>query len=738
MVRVFVLSRGMIDPVPGGRLNAKFLVLLAIAVMLPTMPVRAARPDIVWTGPGHIGVSAVAVSPNGQVLATAGSDSDGTVKLWNRADGTLIRTLAGNVGSIKSIVFTADGQYMVTGGAWVPGSGDPIIKLRRVSDGAVIRSYDGHLTDVTSVAISPDGTKLASASFDQTAIIWDFNSAAMLHTLSGHDGFVNSVAFSPDGTQVATGSNDNTAKTWSVASGTELHTFTGHTFFVSGAQFTADGSQLITSGWDGTIRRWNAATGSLTQTVNTNPDNESAYALDLTSDLGAPGLVAAGLSNNVVRIWNTSNLSFVREITGHTSSVFAVTFAPGDAIVMSGGSDSTARLSAVADGSLERVLGNHSAQVNSVAFSPNGAWVASCADDLTVRLWKAVDGDPLRMLNGHTEPVNDVAFSPDSGILASCAGVIGAINSDNTIRFWNPNDGSLIRVLTGHNRGTASVAFAPDGIQLASGGVDRTGTPTVNRSTVKIWDVATGSLIRTCTTGPSGSFFHRVDYSPDNLLVAAGGSEGLVKLFNPADGSIVRSMNHGAEIMDVAFSHEGSLVASVGLTDAMVKVWKVADGTLVRAIPSSPNNAQSVVFSADDSSVFAGSGYDRLVNLFRISDGALLVNFDEETGWGIEPRLPLAISPTGEQFGYGRTDATIVVANVPECIGLLRGDANCDSVRSLADVNPFVLGLIDLAAYQAAFPNCDPSCSLDMNNDEVFDGRDVRGFVACLAGGSCP
>ena len=60
---------------------------------------------------------------------------------------------------------------------------------------------------------SPDGSRLATASNDGSAKIWDLNSAQELLTLSGHQGGITDVAFSPDGTLLYTASLDGTVRT---------------------------------------------------------------------------------------------------------------------------------------------------------------------------------------------------------------------------------------------------------------------------------------------------------------------------------------------------------------------------------------------------------------------------------------------------------------------------------------------------------------------------------------------
>jgi hypothetical protein len=69
----------------------------------------------------------------------------------------------------------------------------------------------------------------------------------------------------------------------------------------------------------------------------------------------------------------------------------------------------------------------------------------------------------------------------------------------------------------------------------------------------------------------------------------------------------------------------------------------------------------SVSFSPDGSLLASGS-WDRTVKLWRVSDGALLRTYDQETGTGV---LSIQFSPSGRLFGYGRADATVVVARNP-------------------------------------------------------------------------
>ncbi len=63
-------------------------------------------------------------------------------------------------------------------------------------------------------AFSSDGTRLATASFDGTAKVWNVTTGQELLTLTGHQGGVTGVVFSPDGTRLVTTSQDGTARVY--------------------------------------------------------------------------------------------------------------------------------------------------------------------------------------------------------------------------------------------------------------------------------------------------------------------------------------------------------------------------------------------------------------------------------------------------------------------------------------------------------------------------------------------
>ena len=106
---------------------------------------------------GHTGsVHAVAYSPDGATVASA--SLDGTLRLWNVADGTHRQTLKGHGADFSAVAYSPDGTTLVS------GCGDGTLQVW-TADGARLRNLTGHRL-VWTVAYSPDGTTVVSTGPD--------------------------------------------------------------------------------------------------------------------------------------------------------------------------------------------------------------------------------------------------------------------------------------------------------------------------------------------------------------------------------------------------------------------------------------------------------------------------------------------------------------------------------------------------------------------------------------------
>jgi eukaryotic-like serine/threonine-protein kinase len=516
--------------------------------------------------------SAVACSPDGRRFATG--DADGNLRTWDTASGKELLAFKGD-GRTWALAFSPDGRRLASGhngGATCVWDADT---------GAAVATCPAHQGGTAAVRFSPDGARLASSGYDGTARIWDAATGAEAVVLRGAAGSVLAVAFSPDGARLATGDARGGMRVWDAASGQGTFSDTVPNILFTAVNFSRDGKEVTAVGYDGNrgqqapaeVVSWDVAARRPGKrlTFGTGSVSAAAFSPDGTR-------LAVANSFGGVGVRRLSGGEEEGHFEGHLGTVWGVAFTP-DGGLLSVGFD---RLVKVWDGvgPTLRLPGG-----DRVAFAPNGRRLVTVQDG-AVKVWDVITGKEVRSLPGDGRSIWGLAFGPHDRV---------AVGTEGRVQVWDVGTGRERFAVRAADRFIWALAFSPDGGLLAGGG----------DGNLRVWD-AEGQERYTVPTGRKG--FWELAFDPSGSQLASAGADGTVKVWDAASGRLLRTLaGHTWGVRNVTYSADGKLLATAG-DDRTVRVWD-AEGNELYALPLQ-GNAGGVSFSPDGSRLAAGDGPD--------------------------------------------------------------------------------------------------------------------------------
>ncbi|MGD9980082.1 MAG: TIR domain-containing protein [Hyphomonadaceae bacterium] len=561
---------------------------------------------------GHTGgVGAVAYSPDGERVATAGGDN--TIRVWNAQSGEEMLVIQ-TQGSAVRLNFTTDGARIVGAGfegtwVWDATSGatlyfEPLTEAPLLFDAARGRALPnprGFFGFLDSSRMSPDGGRFASTD-GRFVIVHDAQTSRELLRIRAHEWGVDAVEFSASGNRILSSREHSpTAQVWNAADGRELVAVTIEGA-ISAARLSADGARVAVASentayvWDVDARRQIAifrgddtfrteyGRGDWIQTLTFSPNGQ---------------FLVTTSQDNKARIWDIAGGREFLSLRWQGERFYNIAFSPNGAHVVTGSSeDDVARVWDVSDARLGFLLSLPDTLIQAADYSPDGQRIVTISDDNVVRVWDSAGATVQTEMRGHSDVVSSARFSADGTRIVTAS-------NDNTARVWDSVTGrELLRVGEGLSGPADEHSPSMGAADLDSTGqVLITGQSGLMDHTAQIWDARTGREIGVLEH-PEPVWDLR--FSRDGRRIITASRDGSARVWSPAGRLLYTLSGHENGVLAAELNADGAL-AVTSAYDNTARIWDVAGQRQIARLRHLDRVSQAS-FSHDGSRIVTASG----------------------------------------------------------------------------------------------------------------------------------
>jgi WD40 repeat protein len=467
---------------------------------------------------GEASIRALAFSSDGTRMAAA--NQVGEIAIWNAETGEIIAPAwQAHEGIVLALDFSPDGKVLVSGGfddeavvVWDAATGDRVGELTR--DGG--RVYD--------LVFTPDGQTLVTSTAGSQIVVWDAIHALELRRLEALDAAEGtavggSLAISGNGAILAAVDGAGVVRQWRMDNGIPFaDPFETGQSPVAALALNHDGSLLATAGVGRDVRLWSTGVPRLGMLTTARGHSTVPDTLAFSPDNVT---IATGDGYGAVFLWDSRTGQPIGDrLRGQSDAIWALAFNHDGSLLASGSEDGTVQLWDPRTGlAAYPPLGGYGMQaVSALAFSPAGDWLATGGWNSTIRLWSLTPDGPAGGQVLQLPEIGSVLameFSPSGTTLA-------AVEGTGQLLLWNIDEPTPTeRRIATEQDSVTSACFVEDDI-VATGGVD---------GSIRFWNTTDGEATGSDLSAHVG-YVSTLSCDPALGLVLSSGADGLVRLWD--------------------------------------------------------------------------------------------------------------------------------------------------------------------------------------------------------------
>lgn len=575
---------------------------------------------------GHLGpVGDLALSPNGQLLASVSDDRTGL--LWDITKGTVIRRFLGHTERVRSCSFSPSGRYLLTSGMdgsariWDVGTGVSLLVTGR--DGFALLGS----------CWAPSGDRIAGSFSDGKTLVWDATTGDVVATLSSDDtGGTWDCAFSEEGFLI-TGGDDGHIRKWAIADSVCVMDLRVHERRIRRCSVSRDGQRALSASSDSTASVIDLVEREVVGYLVGHKDR-------LRSACFSPSgqAIITASEDRSLRVWNASSFQETHCIRGHTDWVGKAAFCDDELTLVSCGGDATVRfwlLKGARQAAYQTmaVFARGGDDTPSCCFSSDGSTIYFGKVDTTRA--RRIDGNSSTLYSGHSGRVLSAAASGNFLYTAGSDGRVISHELNGSDQRSSVSVGSRVWSLAVSRDGSVVASAAEDGI-------------------VRLHSSESLLILRQSSKLPGHLMACAIDPTGGNICYVGDDANLHVSDINLDSQKVSIPVPGTRSLWCCSYSHRGDHIAVAGEPGTTASIYEAKSGALASIIHPRIGRLTSIGYSCDDR-FLATCGDDGYVGIWDPLTGApitgLRFNYPlRRIAWSpTDPHL-LAVAGTGGEY----------------------------------------------------------------------------------------